>query len=181
MNLKVSIQKRLRGSIYSAFPFDGLVKDEKYISVFTSKRPLLKGQIFEFNHYKNGKNCILPGNTSNIHGSIKGFKTLFDHATDIENYKLANFYQALLSLKELWKSGLLISQTEFYAKISNNQSGNDSVNIETLGWITRDRTESIKKSLESFIENLPKTNQKHDFIVFDDSMPENYNKNKQNI
>jgi hypothetical protein len=114
MNLKASIQKRLRESIYNTFPFDGLVKDEKYISVFTSKRPLPNGQVYEFNHYKNEKNCILPGNTSNIHGSIKGFKTLFDHAADIENNKLANFFQALLSLKELWKSGLLVSQTEFY-------------------------------------------------------------------
>jgi len=181
MNLKASIQKRLRESIYNTFPFDGLVKDEKYISVFTTKRPLPKGQVYEFNHYKNGKNCILPGNISNIHGSIKGFKTLFDHAADIENNKLANFNQALLSLKELWKSGLLISQTEFYEKISNNHSGNEPVSIKTLGWITRDRTESVIKSLESFIENLPKPNHKFDFIVFDDSTPENYNNNKRNI
>jgi|GEM_PF-3448310 len=181
MNLKAFIQKRLRESIYNTFPFDGLVKDEKYISVFTSKRSLPNGQVYEFNHYKNGKNCILPGNISNIHGSIKGFKTLFDHAADIENNKLANFYKALLSLKELWKSGLLISQTEFYEKISNNQSGNEPVNIETLGWITRDRTESVKKSVESFIENLPKVDNEFDFIVFDDSTPENYNNNKRNI
>jgi hypothetical protein len=181
MNLKVSIQKRLRGSIYSAIPFDGIEKDEKYISIFTSKGILPNGKAFEFNHYKNGNHHIIPKNTSNILGFIKGFKTLFDHATDIENYKLANFYQALLSLKELWKSGLLISQTEFFQKISNNRSGNDSVNIETLAWITRNRPDSVKRSLESFIDNIPKTNHKHDFIVFDDSTPENYNRNKRNI
>jgi hypothetical protein len=181
MNLKVSIQKRLRESIYNTFPFDGLAKDEKYIPVFTSKMPLPKGKVYEFNHYKNGKNCILPGNTSNIHGSIKGFKTLFDHAADIENQKLANFYQALLSLKELWKSGLLISQTEFFEKIANNESEPTFPVIDTLGWITRNRTESIKKSLESFIEGLSVTHHKYDFIVFDDSSLKNFIKNKQNI
>jgi len=181
MNLKVSIQKRLRGSIYSAISFDGIEKDEKYISIFTSKGILPNGKAFEFNHYKNGNHHIIPKNTSNIHSFIKGFNTLYDHAADIENYKLANFYQALMSLKELWKSGLLISQTEFLNKIPNNESEHTSPVIDTLGWITRDRTESIKKSLESFIEGLSETHHKYDFIVFDDSSLKNYNKNKQNI
>ncbi len=166
MNLKLSIQKRLRDSIYSAFSFDDLEKDEKYISIFTSKRQLPNGKVFEFNHYKNGKNCLISNNTSNILGFINGFKTLFDHAADIENFKLTNFYQALLSLKELKKSGLLISQSEFLNKILNNHSEIASPNIETLGWITRDRTESVKKSLESFIESLSETIRKYDFIVF---------------
>lgn len=181
MNLKVSIQKRLRGSIYAAFPFDGLEKGEKYISIFTTKHRLTNGKVFEFNHYKNDNHCILLNKISNNLGFINGFKTLYDHAADIENYKLANFHQALLSLKELWKSGLLISQTEFLNKISNNHSGKASPNIETLGWITRNRTESVRKSLESFIESLTKTNQKHEYIVFDDSTIENYNINKHNI
>jgi len=181
MNLKVSIQKHLRGNIYSAFPFDGLEKDEKYISIFTSKSRLPNGKVFEFNHYKNDNHCLISNKISNILGFIKGFKTLYDHATDIENYKLANFYQALLSLKELWKSGLLISKTEFLNKLTNNESGYASPNINTLSWITRDRTESVRKSLESFIESLTETNHKYDYIVFDDSTIENYNINKQNI
>lgn len=181
MNLKESIQKRLRGSIYSAISFDGIEKDEKYISIFTSKGTLPSGKAFEFNHYKNGNHHIIPKNTSNIHSFIKGFNTLYDHAADIENYKLANFYKALMSLKELWKSGLLISQTEFLNKIPNNESEHTSPIIDTLGWITRDRTESIKKSLESFIEGLSETHHKYDFIVFDDSSLKNFNNNNQNI
>ena len=157
MNIKGFLLKRIRGNIYSAFPFDGLVKDEKYISIFTTKSRLPNGEVFEFNHCKSDNHCLIPNNTSNIHSFINEFKTLYDHAADIENYKLTNFYQALLSLKELWKSGLLISQSEFLNKIANNDSEHLSPNIDTLCWITRDRTESIVKSLGSFIENIKET------------------------
>ena len=181
MSFKKSIQKRLRGSIYSAFPFDHLEKDEKYISIFTSKGRLSNGKVFEFNHYKSDNHHLLPNKLSNILGVIDGFKTPYDHAADIENCRMTNFYQALLSLQELQKSGLLISQTEFLDKLSNNDSEFASPNINTLAWITRDRTESIRKSLESFIENTIEPYQGLNFIVFDDSTSKNYNTNKQNI
>ncbi len=181
MSFKKSIQKRLRGSIYSAFPFDHLGKDEKYISIFTSKGRLSNGKVFEFNHYKSDNHHLLPNKLSNILGVIDEFKTPYDHAADIENCRMTNFHQALLSLQELQKSGLLISQTEFLDKLSKNDSEFASPNINTLAWITRDRTESIRKSLESFIENTIEPYQGLDFIVFDDSTSKNYNTNKQNI
>lgn len=181
MFIKEFLQKRLRGSIYSAFPFDDLEKDEKYISIFTSTGRLPNGKVVEFNHYKSDNHHLLPNKLSNILGVIDGFKTPYDHASDIENSGMTNFYQALLSLQELQKLGLLISQTEFLDKLSKNDSEFASPNINTLAWITRDRTESIRKSLESFIENTIEPYQGLDFIVFDDSSSENYNTNKQNI
>ncbi|MCG6188130.1 hypothetical protein [Maribellus maritimus] len=181
MNFKGSIQKRLRRSIYSAFPFDDLKEDEKYISIFTSKGQLPNGRVFEYNHYNNENHCVVPNSTSNILDCINEFKTLYEHAAYIEDCRLTNFHKALLSIKELWKLGLLISQSEFLNKLSNNHSENVSHNIDTLGWITRDRPDSIKKSVESFIESLNEITQKYNFIVFDDSTVENYNKNKRNI
>ena len=173
MNLKTKIQNRLRGSIYAAFPFDGLVKDKKYISILTSKGILSNGKVFEFNHYKSDNHHLLPNKLLNFLGIVNEFKTPYDHAAHIENYKISNFYQALLSLQELQKKGLLISKTEFLNKLAKNGSEYAFPNINTLAWITRDSTESIRKSLESFIENTIERYQDSDFIVFDDSTPEN--------
>jgi len=181
MNLKTKIQNRLRGSIYSAFPFDDLEKEEKYISIFTSNAQLPNGRVFEFNHYRNGNNLLIPNNTSKILGFVNEFKTLHDHAANIEDYKFANFHHALQTLKELKRSGLLISQSEFLDKLTKSDSGHTPSCIDTLCWITRDRTESVKKSVESFAKNIDRANNEYDFIVFDDSSLKNYNKNKQNI
>ena len=181
MNLKTKIQKRLRASIYSSFPFNGLVKDEKYISILTSKGILSNGKVFEFNHYKSDNHHLLPNKLSNILGIVNEFKTPYDHAAHIENYRISNFYKALLSLQELQKKGLLISKTEFLNKLAKYGSEYAFPNINTLAWITRDRTESVRRSLESFIENTIERYQDSDFIVFDDSTPENYNTNQQNI
>lgn len=181
MNLKKKIQKRLRGNIYSTFPFDNLEKEEKYISIFTSKAQLPNGRVFEFNHYRNGNNLLIPNNASKILGFVNEFMTLYDHAANIEDYKLANFHQALQTLKELKRSGLLISQSEFLNKLTKSDSGHAPSSIDTLCWITRDRTESVKKSVESFAKNINGADKEYDFIVFDDSSLANYNKNKHNF
>jgi hypothetical protein len=181
VNLKTSIQKRLRESIYNNFPFDGLVKDEKYISAFTSKTVLPNGKVFEFNHHESSKHRILPDSTSKILGLVNEFKTLFKHAAEIENSKLANFHQALKTLQELHKTGLLMSQSDFLNLIANGGTANISTKIDTLCWITRDRTASVKKSVESFIKNIIETDKEYDLFVFDDSSLKNYKKNKQNF
>ncbi|PIF02161.1 MAG: hypothetical protein CR996_00865 [Draconibacterium sp.] len=60
MSIKTFLQRHLRESIYSSFPFDGLEKDEKYISIFTSKGRLPNGKVFEFNHHESNNHHLLP-------------------------------------------------------------------------------------------------------------------------
>lgn len=181
MSLKTSIQKHLRNSIYTAFPFEGIEPDEKYISIFTSKGRLTNGKVFEFNHYNIDNHKLIPNKLSNIIDVLNDFKTPYEHAAHIENCRISNFYQALLSLQDLQKKGLLISQTDFLNKVAKKDTEFNSPKISTLAWITRDRPESITKSLKSFVENTLESYPNLEYLVFDDSTLKNYYTNKQNI
>jgi hypothetical protein len=180
MEFKQKLNIWTRKSIYSVFKFNELNKDEKYISILTTKNQLPNGKTFEFNHYRSDNHHIISSRVSNILSFLNEFRTIYDHAIYIESRKLANFNMALLSLKELWKSGLLISQSDFFNELKKRESDNVIPSINTLAWITQDRAESIKQGLESFIKDK-KTNHKNDLIVFDDSTTDNYLKVKQNI
>ena len=144
-----------------------------------SKLP--NGKMLEFNLYKADKHCILPIHLSNIHGFYNEFRTVYDHASFIENLRLANFNRALSTTKELWKLGLLIRQSDFLDALAKKKAETDILSINALSWISRNRTESLRHSIESFLKCLEREHRQYDYLVFDDSTPKNYTENKHNI
>jgi hypothetical protein len=166
---------------YTDFQFDDLEEDEKYCPVFTTRTQISNGLAFEFNFYQHDNHCLIPEFLSHILSSLTGFKTIHEHAKNIEGNKLADFNLALFCLKELWDIGLLMSQVYFIEELSKRKSNVSTPKINTIGWVTSNRTDSLRESIKSFVDCLAGKKDKLEFIVFDDSTPNNYTINKRNI
>jgi hypothetical protein len=174
-------QNSERRIVFSATNLDELDRNENYISIFTTSFHIPNNKAFEFNHDNFSNDRIISIENSRILGLLNEFRTVYEHAACIEDRQHTSFKQALLAIKHLWSSGLLISQTQYLDKLRERKSNDYLQPIDILAWITRDRTESISKSLESFIEGIKSNNRTADFIVFDDSTPQNFEKSKKCI
>jgi len=76
-------------------------------------------------------------------------------------------------LNELVQNGLLRARGSFLkALIGASTPATDAPSISSLAWVTRDRPQLLKRSVESFIDNCLKHNRTAEYRIFDDSAEE---------
>lgn len=120
-----------------------------------------------------GSKQILKSEIAEIVSECQQFKTLAEHAKEIsrvQKYGLS-FSEALQQLSELAKAGFLISQQQILDKWRNSEeilSTEENI-IASVGIITCNRVDGLKRALSSYIENCLQYGRKNDFVVVDDS------------
>lgn len=106
------------------------------------------------------------------------FKTLEAHAEavatvlELSPHRIEGVYlkSAEMQFSELIERGLLISERELYERCRQAEHSESSPPpISTVGLVTRDRPDSLKRCLQSYLENTQTHGRETEFVVADDS------------
>ncbi|HIK28475.1 MAG: HAD-IIIC family phosphatase [Oscillatoriaceae bacterium SKW80] len=119
-----------------------------------------------------GSKQILKSEIAEMISECQQFKTLAEHAREISSTKRysLSYSEALQQLSELAKAGFLISQQQIIDKWKNSEEIPSTENIiASVGLITCNRIDGLKRALSSYIENCLQYERKNDFVVVDDS------------
>lgn len=116
---------------------------------------------------------ILPSHLLDLLDCCGTFKSLDEHEEDCYQYfhpgEAVNGSLEKL-LRELVERGLLVSYSRLVELCRKPLEASDgSARISTVGVITRNRLESLKRCIVSYIENGKKYGRTHGFVVMDDS------------
>ena len=103
---------------------------------------------------------------------ISKLRTIEQHIRYLQNEGLSGEDTADLKrgLTELWRRGFLLSRNEIIEGMrKDTKSGKKGVPIERIAWISRDRPDSLLKSIESAAAMSKKFGREIRFIVIDSS------------
>jgi hypothetical protein len=170
----------VRKSIFTASQFSDSERRSKYCGIYNSYVKISSKEVILYYQNYSDKHTIVPMALFRTLDHMTKFKTLYEHASFIEDNKIATFKEAINHQKKLLDLSLLICESEFLSAISKNRSNNGLKPIDTFCWITRNRIESLRKSLESFFKDR-EVSKNQQFIVFDDSGNKEYLKNMSNV
>ncbi len=132
---------------------------------------------------------LLPSQTADLLTRCRTFRTLEEHADECQRSLTTVPGQSdqvwkeylVEQLEELAQAGLLVSDQEFFKSLMTPErpAGTDE-KIATVGIVTRNRRDSLKRCLSSFISNSRNSGRANDFAVLDDSeSPEARNKTRE--
>jgi len=148
--------------------------EEEYIAVNTRSYSAGDGEEFLFD-YINGVFHLLPEPLVQVLQVSNRFRTLKAHRDVLidagwQDDGSGNIEQ---TLDELVQKGLLRAKGAFLNVLADAAApATDSASISSLGWVTRDRPDLLKRSMESFIDNCLEHKRTVEFKIFDDSKEE---------
>lgn len=122
-----------------------------------------------YNFYEKKSQC-LPRPLSSILANISEFGTIREHFERISQGFIGiddDIFRACV--KDLHESGLLVTKNEVLSKLRSGESADTAQNISVAAWITRDRHDSLVRSIESFAANFRTCGHTVEFFVSDDS------------
>ena len=146
--------------------------EEEYIAVNTRSYPAGEGEEFLFD-YTNGVFHLLPEPLVQVLQVLNRFRNLKDHRDVLMDAGWQDDGSGNIerTLDELVQKGLLRAKGAFLNVLTDAAVRmTDSASISSLGWVTRDRPELLKRSVESFIDNCLEHKRTTEFKIFDDSI-----------
>ena len=115
----------------------------------------------------------LPSDLARLLDKCKSFQTLDEHAKQLRSVLRIDPNQdseIRRVLEDFVRAGLLLSQSHLLSRcVSGDSSTEASAQIESVGLITRDRTDSLNRALLSYIENNRRFGRTNSVVVIDDS------------
>jgi hypothetical protein len=148
--------------------------NEEYIAINTHSYPAGAGEVFVWDYTK-GVFQIIPESLLRVLQVVNRFRTLQAHRDELidAGWQDDGFGNIEDILNELVQKGLLRSKESFLEALSNIPApASRASSIRSLGWVTRNRPELLKRSVESFIDNCVDNNRSVQYKVFDDSPEE---------
>lgn len=148
--------------------------NEEYIAINTHSYPAGAGEVFVWD-YINGIFQVIPESLLRVLQVVNRFRTLQAHRDELiaAGWQDDGFGNIEDILNELIQKGLLRSKESFLKVLSNIAApASRASSISSLGWVTRNRPELLKRSVESFIDNCVDHNRSVQYKVFDDSPEE---------
>jgi hypothetical protein len=148
--------------------------EEQYIAVNTQSYPAGEGEGFLWD-YTRGVFHQLSEPLLQVLQVANRFCTLKEHRDALIEAGWQDDGSGNIEhiLNELVQNGLLRAKGSFLkALIGASAQATDTPLISSLGWVTRDRPELLKRSVESFIRNCLEHNRAVEYRIFDDSAEE---------
>lgn len=148
--------------------------EEEYIAGNTRSYPAGDGEEFLLD-YTNGVFHLLPEPLVQVLQVLNRFRTLKAHRDVLidagwQDDGSGNIEQ---TLDELVQKGLLRAKGAFLNVLTDTAAPTmDFTSISSLCWVTRDRPDLLKRSVESFIDNCLEHKRTVEFKIFDDSKEE---------
>jgi len=145
---------------------------EEYIAVNTRSYPAGDGEEFLFDYAK-GLYHLVPEPMVQVLQVLDRFRNLKDHRDVLIDAGWQDDGSGNIErmLDELVQKGLLRAKGAFLKVLTDAPAPpTELASISSLGWVTRDRPELLKRSVESFIHNCLEHERTAEFRIFDDSV-----------
>ncbi|MFN7945493.1 MAG: hypothetical protein U0Z53_09085 [Blastocatellia bacterium] len=135
------------------------------------------GHQYHLVHQAGGRTRLLPPQMADLLNYCQTFRTFEEHARSYQQRAAPGrqvsdrvWTESIVEqLTELAADGLLISEQDFLSSLQAADPEPPPSPITTVGIITRNRPEALKRCLISFIENSCRFGRTNDFVVMDDS------------
>lgn len=148
--------------------------DEQYIAVNTQSYPAGQGEVFVWD-YTGGVFHLIPESLRQVLQLTNRFRSLKAHRNELIEAGWQDDGSGTIDdmLEELVQTGLLRASTTFLQTVTDvSVPEKDQAFISSLGWVTRDRPELLKRSVGGFIDNCVENDRQVDYKIFDDSSNE---------
>jgi hypothetical protein len=145
--------------------------DDQYIAVSTHASPAGKGEVFVWDYTK-GIYHVLPEPLFQVLRLSNRFRSLKAHRDELIEAGWQDDGSGHIEemFNELVRKGLLRTKGTFLKILAEASTRIvDTVQIGSLGWVTRDRPDVLIRSVESFIDNCLEHNRATEYRIFDDS------------
>lgn len=156
---------------------DSADDNERYCAIEVINLPAGDGRSFVYS-VSDRSAQFLAADMAVLLKKCRTFRTLEAHAEivatvlELSPNKIEGVYlkSAEMQFSELIERGLLISERELYERCRQaEQSQSIPPPISKIGVVTRDRPDSLRRCLESYVENAQTYGREIDFVVADDS------------
>ncbi len=149
--------------------YDDVPESDRFCRIDTINFPLADSSVLVYSLLHQSTQIMSP-QLFELLDHCQTFKELDEHAIDLGNYVGAGPELVKEQLAELVAAGLLISEAALLELLKDAPRAQDSPEgITSVAVITRNRIDTLQRSLESHIENSKRYGRTNDFVVMDDS------------
>ena len=135
------------------------------------------GHQYHLVHQAGGRTRLLPPQMADLLNYCQAFRTLEEHARSYQQSAAPGrqasdrvWIESIVEqLTELAADGLLISDRDLLNSLRAAEPESPPPPVATVGIMTRNRPDALKRCLVSFIENSRRFGRTNDFVVMDDS------------
>lgn len=151
------------------FHESALIIDDEFIACHFSLYPMYGMDDTVYNYY-NRTTQRLPRHLGAILVNLNEFGDIQERFESISQ-RMPGIDDIVFHscIKDLRKSGLLITKNEALAHLRSAESSKSKSTISTGTWITKDRVDSLLRSIDSFTANFKKNGHSINILVSDDS------------
>lgn len=146
-------------------------EEERFGAAAAEAVPAGGSEVWVYDHLRRRFHAV-PDSLAQLLPLLSGFRTLKEHRSGIVQAGWQDDGSGYLDtlLRELIRHGLLRSRTEFLKNVQAvDDQGQAPPPITTVGWVTRDRRETLRESLQSFVSAMAGCGRAAALKVFDDS------------